>query len=86
MYSDVFWGESKSVRSHLLALSPYGSNDVECPDGAEAVIQGKFLMGVVGSHPQLRRRKKMLVTALTGQAAAESDQKWETVSPRMAFF
>ena len=43
-------------------------------------------MGVVGSHPRLHRRRKMLMPALTGQAAADSERKWETVSLWMVFF
>ena len=44
------------------------------------------MMGLVGPHTWSRRWNKMSVPALTGQAAADSDRKWETVSPRMAFF
>ena len=43
--SDVFWGKSKSGRSHLLALGPDGGDDVGCADRAEAVIGGKIVDG-----------------------------------------
>ena len=42
---DVFWGESKSGRSHLLELGPDGGDDVGYADGAEAVIGEKIADG-----------------------------------------
>ena len=43
-------------------------------------------MGVVGAHPRSRSRRKMWMPALTGQAAADLERKWGTVSPQMEFF
>ena len=40
--SDVFWGESKSGRSHSQTLSPDGGDDAGCADRAEAMIGGTF--------------------------------------------
>ena len=37
------------------------------------LLEGKSLMGVVGSHPRSRKRRKMLMPTLTGQAAADSE-------------
>ena len=36
--SDVFWGESKSGRSHLQTPVPDDGDDVGCADGEEAMI------------------------------------------------
>ena len=47
---------------------------------------GQSLTVEVGSHPCSRRRRKMLAPNQTGQAARNSNLKWETVSPQMAFF
>ena len=43
--SGVFWGESKSGRSHLLSLGPDDGDDVRCADGVEAVIRGEIANG-----------------------------------------
>ena len=40
MRSGVFWGESKSGRSQLLAIGPNDGNDFGCADGAEAMVRG----------------------------------------------
>ena len=38
------------------------------------------MMGVAPRHPCSRMQRKMLTPARTGQAAADSDRKWETDS------
>ena len=47
--SGVFWGKSKSGRSHSLSLGPDDGDDVGCADGSEAVIGGKIDDGVGGT-------------------------------------
>ena len=43
--SDQFWVETKSGRSPLQTLGPDDGNDVECADGAEAIIGGEIADG-----------------------------------------
>ena len=81
MRSSVSWGEAKSGGSHLQILVSNGSDDVECNDGAEAMIRGELLMGVVGSNTWSCRWRKMTMITLTEKAASESKQKWYKVSP-----
>ena len=50
------------------------------------LLEVKLLMEVVGSHPQSRGWRKMLMPALTGQDEVDSERNWETVSLCMAFF
>ena len=83
---DIFWGKPESGYFHSQSISADEGDDVGCADGAEAMIRGKLLMGVVGLHPRMRRRRKILMPVLTGKSAADSDRKWERVSPRMVFF
>ena len=45
MNSDQFWVETKSGRSPLQTLGPDDGNDVECADGAEAIIGGEIADG-----------------------------------------
>ena len=49
--SDVFWGESKSGRSHLQALGSDEGDDVGCADRAEAMIGGIIADGGGGITP-----------------------------------
>ena len=42
---DVFWGETKSGRSHLQTFGPDDGDDVGCADGAEAMTGGKIADG-----------------------------------------
>ena len=64
--SDIFSGESKSGRPHLMGFGTDDGDDFGYADGSESVIGGKLLMGVMGLHPRSRRWRKMLVPALTG--------------------
>ena len=84
--SEILWGKAKYGHSYSQALGSDDGNDVGCADGAEVMVGGIISDGVVGSHPWSRRRRKMLIPALNSQAAADSERKWETVSPHMAFF
>ena len=43
--SKVFWGKSKSGRSHSQTLVPDDGNYVGCADGAEATIRGEIADG-----------------------------------------
>ena len=43
--SDIFWGESKYVRSHLQTCGPDDGNDVGFPDRAEAIIRRRIADG-----------------------------------------
>ena len=51
MRSDIFWGEAKSDRSHLQALSSDDGDDVGCADGAEDMIGGIIADGGGGITP-----------------------------------
>ena len=84
--SSVFWGKAKPGCSDPNGLGLKDGDDVRGADQAEP-LSGGIVAGGGGSWaPMFVHTEEDADPARIGQAAADSNQEWETDSPRIALF
>ena len=86
MRPNVFWGKAEPGCSDPNGLGPKDRDDIRGADRAEP-LSGGIVADLGGSWvPMFAQAEEDVDPACTGQAAADLDWKWETDSPRIAFF